>query len=90
MKWSGYKISRCLKYIIWELKVIGPMYNFISNKYVCVKVNGYKSTNYLLENWILQVSIIAPTLFNIYINDLVKALEINSKSKQCWPFCKGC
>ena len=74
-----------LLYKIYNLGMKGQMYNFIdqfiSIRIFFLKVNGYKSKHFILENGIPQGSITSPTLFNIYINYLVHSLKINSKNK---------
>ena len=48
--------------------------NFIHNRSIAVKVNGKFSDKTNIINGIPQGSVISPTLFNIFINDITKAL----------------
>ena len=70
---------------IYKLGIRGPIFNFnekfISGKSFRVNVEGSFSPVTNLKNWIRQGSIIAPTLFRIYINDLTVAMADNQKYK---------
>ena len=60
----------------YNMGIKGRMFNFIenfiTNRYFSVNVNGFSSNKLELENGISQGSVIAPTLFDIFINDLEK------------------
>ena len=70
---------------IYKLGIRGPMFNFIE-KFITqrsfrVDVGGSFSPVTNLENGIPQGSVIAPTLFSIYINDLATVMTGNQKYK---------
>ena len=58
------------------------MNNFIHNRSISVKVNGQFSTKTDIINGIPQGSVISLTLFNIFINDMTKALNANEKIRE--------
>ena len=70
---------------IYKLGIRGPMFNFIetfiTEIYFRVNVGGSFSPVTNLENGIPQGSVIAPTLFSIYINDLATVMTGNQKYK---------
>ena len=53
--------------------------NFIHNRSIAVNVNGQFSDKTDIINGIPQGSVISPTLFNIFINDITKALHAKGK-----------
>ena len=70
---------------VYKLGIRGPMFNFIekciTERYFRVNVGGSFSPVTNLENGIPQGSVIAPTHFSIYINDLATAMAGNQKYK---------
>ena len=63
----------------------GNMFNFINNfkhnRSISVKVNGQFSTRTGIINGIPQGCVISPTLFNVSINSITKALNKTNKKK---------
>ena len=55
--------------------------NFISKRTFQVNVNGFLSNVSNLDNGIPQVSVIAPTLFGLFINYLIDFLRIHDENK---------
>ena len=53
--------------------------NFIHNRSISVKVNSKFWDKTDIVNGIPQGSVISPTLLNIFINDITKALKANGK-----------
>ena len=69
----------------YKLGIRGPMFNFIEHfilgRSFKVSIEGSFSPVTNFENGIPQGSIIAPTLFSIYITNLAVAMEDNQKYK---------
>jgi len=51
-------------------RVIRWVDDFLSNRYICVRVNGCLSGFKYVDNGVPQGSVISPTLFNIAVSDL--------------------
>ena len=51
-------------------QVFGPIFSFISNKRLQVVLDGKSSQEYPVNAGFLQGSILGPTLFPLYINDI--------------------
>ena len=68
-----------------QKNITGNMYNFINdflhNRSITVKVNGHLSNVTEIGNGIPQGSVISPTLFNVFINDITKALSQQDGNK---------
>ena len=47
--------------------------SYLSERYICVKIDGKVSSSRLLDHGIPQGSILGPLLFLFYINDLPNA-----------------
>ena len=66
--------------------ITGNMYNFINefihNRSIIVQVKGHKSQETKIENGIPQGSVISPTLFNIFINDITDYLNKQDSKKK--------
>ena len=66
--------------------ITGNMYNFINdfihNRSITVQVKGHKSKETNIENGIPQGSVISPTLFNIFINDITEYLNKQDSKKK--------
>jgi hypothetical protein len=69
---------------LYHKGIRGNMLNFINdfihNRSITVKVNGHYSEKTEIGNGIPQGSVLSPTLFNIFINDAVDA--INKRDNQ--------
>ena len=57
--------------------------NFRHNRSISVKANGQFSDTTDIINGILQGSVISPTLFNIFINDVTKAVNADEEAGEC-------
>ena len=47
--------------------------SYLSERYICVKIDGKVSSSRLLDHGVPQSSILGPLLFLLYINDLPNA-----------------
>ena len=76
---------RGLLVIIVKVGISGKMFNFIENfiskRTFQVNVNCFLSNVSNLDNGIPQGSVIAPTLFGLFINDLIDFLRIHDENK---------
>ena len=76
--------------MVWRQSVLTELYdngikgnmfncinNFIQNRSISVKVNGQFSNRTDIVNGTPQGSVSSPTLYNISINDITRALNAN-------------
>ena len=68
-----------LFYKLIKLGIGGKIYTSIKNMYIgskaCINVNGYISDSFFTEFGVKQGDCLSPTLFGLYINDLVSDIK---------------
>ena len=74
------KVNRsCLFFKLIQTGVTGKVYRIIQNIYklcqCCVNINGYLTKSFLSILGVCQGDTLSPTLFNIFVNDIVQEIS---------------
>ena len=81
MTWFGVGLLVKIVKVGISGQIFNFIENFISKRTFQVNVNGFLSNVSKLDNGIPQGSVIAPTLFGLFINDLIDFIRIQDENK---------
>ena len=77
---TGYTVSRMNLLQLLPVKLLDVFENWLVNSTVCVKWNDVWSTSFSVNFGVRQGSVLSPFLFNIYLDDIAKLNNYNSRS----------